>query len=132
MPHLHSISFFPPPQGLLYREGLARFCTVKYKGANHTDDRSKPESSHLTNYSLSKKSLHFKEGQTKRLLSVTLNQLAKRYAEFSIPDFWDAMEVGVLLDFGRRGVLHTRLLGRDRVDFGRRERSSPYPTSGTR
>ncbi|CAD7945761.1 unnamed protein product [Amoebophrya sp. A120] len=84
MPHL---------KALLYREGLARFCTTKYKGANHQDDRAKNESSHLTNYAINKKSLQFREGKSKRLLSSTLTLLEKRYpGKFSIATFWQQME----------------------------------------
>eukprot|EP00392_Amoebophrya_sp_AT5.2_P014354 g14503.t1 len=83
----------PHLKALLYREGLARFCTTKYKGAGHCDDKHRNESSHLTNYAINKKSLQFKEGKSKRLLSTTLHQLAKKYPkQFDIGKFWQQME----------------------------------------
>ncbi|CAD7967492.1 unnamed protein product [Amoebophrya sp. A25] len=84
----------PHMKALLYKEGLARFCTTRYKGAGHMDDRTKSESSHLTNYSIARKSSLFKEGRTKRLLSLTLQQMAKKYPErFSVEKFWKDMEL---------------------------------------
>merc|ERR1712224_1047496 len=75
----------PNLKGLLYREGLARFCLSKYKGSKYKDKNN--ESSHLTNYSINKKNTSFKDNSSKRLLSTTLIEISKKYRKFSISKF---------------------------------------------
>ena len=83
----------PHLKGLLFKEGLARFCTQKWRGAAHHDARNCAESSHLTNYSLNKKSSKYKDGRSKRLLSTVLALLQKRYkGQFCVDRFWSQME----------------------------------------
>eukprot|EP00927_Polykrikos_kofoidii_P058687 TRINITY_DN5336_c0_g1_i1.p1 TRINITY_DN5336_c0_g1~~TRINITY_DN5336_c0_g1_i1.p1 ORF type:complete len:631 (-),score=120.18 TRINITY_DN5336_c0_g1_i1:36-1928(-) len=91
-----------PPRVYLCREGLARFCTEEYHEPSQTNMHKCM--SHLTNYSLNKRSLLFEHsGETydevfsltttasKRPLSVALQQIAQEHANFDIEIFYESL-----------------------------------------
>eukprot|EP00927_Polykrikos_kofoidii_P058688 TRINITY_DN5336_c0_g2_i1.p1 TRINITY_DN5336_c0_g2~~TRINITY_DN5336_c0_g2_i1.p1 ORF type:complete len:580 (-),score=94.81 TRINITY_DN5336_c0_g2_i1:51-1790(-) len=91
-----------PPRIYLCKEGLARFCTEEY----HEPSQSNMHKcmSHLTNYSLNKRSSLFEHGgetqaevfsitttASKRPLTVALQQIAEEHTTFDIARFYESV-----------------------------------------
>lgn len=82
-----------PLRAYLFKEGLARFCTVPYEPP--ADNNLKSGCMHMTNYALNKKSAdyqsaditHHDEG-SKRSVSSCLNQIEEQY-NVSADEIWD-------------------------------------------
>lgn len=92
-----------PPRVFLCKEGLARFCTEPYEPPGHKNMHKCM--SHLTNYSLNKRSEAFEHsGETleevhststtasKRPLTTALKQIEEEHPDFTAEDFYVSLE----------------------------------------